>query len=421
MDPAQLEPALLAEVSADGQLMGDLSALCDFGGRLAGTPGEQQALDWASRRLGSIRCGRVRSDAVRYAGWRSGSARLTVPATGATLACKALLGSQSTPAGGLEAEVVDLGRGTREDFDREGRALAGRIALVRHEYPFAIETIHRRFKVGWATEASAAGFIIANPDPGGTVCGSSGRGGGRGIPAVATDLEGARALPTGTRVRMVVEGTDVDDSTRTITCDFPGQAPEWIVLSAHVDGHDLAESALDNGSGVVTALAVARALSPHAGAARRGLRIAFFSAEEWALSGSRAWLAALPPAERTAMRMNVNLDTVAGDTRLTALTSGFIGLEAFVRDTAASIGIPVGIHRPLMQNSDHANFALAGIPAFRLVAGFDNRACDVRHILTPLDTRERVRRDDLVRAARVATALCWRAMNTDPAALAALA
>ena len=43
-----------------------------------------------------------------------------------------------------------------------------------------------------------------------------------------------------------------------------------------------------------------------------------------------------------------------------------------------------------MQNSDHANFALAGIPAMRLVAGFDDPGANLRYVLTPADTRDKV-------------------------------
>ena len=52
--------------------------------------------------------------------------------------------------------------------------------------------------------------------------------------------------------------------------------------------------------------------------------------------------------------------------------------------------MPLRTVRPLMQNSDHANFALAGIPALRLVAGFDDPNANLRYVLTPADTRDKV-------------------------------
>ena len=53
--------------------------------------------------------------------------------------------------------------------------------------------------------------------------------------------------------------------------------------------------------------------------------------------------------------------------------------------------------RPLMTNSDHANFAQGGIPALRLVAGFDDPAANLRSVLTPADTRDKIGRARLHR------------------------
>ncbi|MEO0760319.1 MAG: hypothetical protein AAFZ09_00665, partial [Pseudomonadota bacterium] len=54
-----------------------------------------------------------------------------------------------------EAEVIDLGRGTAEEFAAHAREIPGRIVLVRHEMMFAAGTIHRRFKIAAARELLA--------------------------------------------------------------------------------------------------------------------------------------------------------------------------------------------------------------------------------------------------------------------------
>jgi len=177
------------------------------------------------------------------------------------------------------------------------------------------------------------------------------------------------------------------------------------VLSAHIDGHDGGESAMDNASGVAAALAVARALAPHVKSFRRGLRLAFFSVEEWALTGSAQYVQGLSAAERQRLALNVNLDSVGGSPNLAALTSGFPGLEPFLLRLAEASGIPLRTVRPLMQNSDHANFALAGIPALRLVAGFDDASANLRFVLTPADTRDKVEPSELGRAALLAAGI----------------
>jgi Zn-dependent M28 family amino/carboxypeptidase len=120
------------------------------------------------------------------------------------------------------------------------------------------------------------------------------------------------------------------------------------------------------------------------------------------------------------MVLNLNLDTVTGGSQLTALTSGFIRLGAFAARAATSAGVPLGIHLPLMSNSDHANFAALGIPALRLVSGFDEPTSKVRLLLTKHDTRNLVASDDFDAPARVAWAVLTAALTAPTDALAAL-
>ena len=121
------------------------------------------------------------------------------------------------------------------------------------------------------------------------------------------------------------------------------------------------------------------------------------------------------------MVININLDSVGGAHVLTALTSGFERLDAWVKATAARAGLPIATHLPLMANSDHANFAAHGIPAVRLLAGFNSPASNLRLVLTAADTRDKVQPGELDRALRIATALTWEALTATDATLASLA
>jgi aminopeptidase YwaD len=81
---------------------------------------------------------------------------------------------------------------------------------------------------------------------------------------------------------------------------------------------------------------------------------------------------------------------------------------------AEQAGVPLGLFRPLQVNSDHANFAQAGIPAFRLVAGFNDPGAATRFLLTPEDRRDKVAFDELMTAARFAKALTRKALDAAP-------
>jgi aminopeptidase YwaD len=400
--------------ASDSLLWSDFLALCDCGGRVAGSASEAAALDWARARLAAVRGAIVREDVVAFPGWRWRAARLVDAASGVTFDCTPLLGTASTA--GLTAEVFDLGFGRPDDFARHAEDVRGRIVMVRHEYPFAAGHVHRRVKLGLAQRIGAEGFLIAHPEPGiGPVSGSSGRDGGPGIPALGIGAEAAAALgrsPDGAlrTASMVIDGEDFLDETRMLVLDLPGQSPDWVVVSAHIDGHPHGESAIDNATGVAVALALARAFAPHVASCPHGLRVCLFGAEEWGLAGSRRWLDRMDETARRRMVLNMNLDSVGGASGLTALTSGFARLDAWVADVAAQAGLPLATHLPLMANSDHANFARHGIAALRLLAGFDQPDSNLRLLLTAADRRDKVRPDELAQALGVATMLLRHAL-----------
>jgi aminopeptidase YwaD len=426
IDAASTGRPLSPPVSPSDPLMwADFQSLCDLGGRLAGSASEAAALAFAQQRLAAVPGAKVRDDPVEYPGWRCRTAQLSSAVTGVSLQCTPLLGTAS--AAGVVAEVLDLGLGRPEDFERHANRIRGRIVMVRHEYPFATGHVHRRVKLGLAQQMGAVGFLIAHPEPGvGAVSGSSGRNGGAGIPALGIGIEVAevfRCLPDGalSTACMIIDGDDHPAQTRILIADLPGQGQDWVVVSAHIDGHPHGESAMDNATGVAVGLGLARALAPHVSGCPRGLRICLFSAEEWGLIGSRIWLERMDEAARRLMVINVNLDSVGGAFGLTALTSGFKRLDAWVKDTAASAGLPIATHLPLMANSDHANFAAHGIPAVRLIAGFNAPDSNLRLLLTAADTRDKVRPDELDRALRLATTLTWQALTTADATLSSLA
>jgi hypothetical protein len=417
-----LDAKIAAALLADTGLWRDFNDICDCGGRLAGTESEKRAFTLLRERVRAASPANAgRSIPVPYGGWRATRATLRL-SDGSLAACHPLVRTIATPADGLAAEVIDLGRGTPEEFEAHAADIAGRIVLVRHELMFAAGTIHRRRKYDMARAAGAVGFLIAGPLAGHVVAGSSGRQSGEGIAALGIAPETAARLarratgfPT---VTMTIETAEAPAETETLLYDYPGKSDEWVVLSAHVDGHDLAESAMDNGTGLASVLAVTRALAPQVANFRRGLRVMFFSVEEWALTGSAQYVEQLGAAERGKIALNVNLDSVAGSSSLAALTSGYAEVEPFVLSVAEANGSAVRTVRPLMTNSDHANFAAAGIPALRLVAGFDDPAANLRLVLTPADTRDKVGQADLRSATLFTAALVAAACNAEPAEVA---
>jgi hypothetical protein len=91
-----------------------------------------------------------------------------------------------------------------------------------------------------------------------------------------------------------------------------------------------------------------------------------------------------------------------------------------VRKAAAAAGRDIGIFEPTRDNSDHVNFADRGIPAFRLLAGFERPEAGLRLLLTGRDNRGLVAAPQLHNAAAVAGAVLFQAVNASSEELAGL-
>ncbi len=400
--------SVLKRAGDAAKVMADLDAICETGGRFAGTESEILAREYLATRLDEITGSAPDRMAIEDIGWIRGDASVERISDGKVFPCVSLVRSPETPEGGLVTDLIDIGRGTEADFDAHTDVIAGKIVMVRHEYMFAAETTHRRRKYDWAIDRGAAGFLIASHLPGDfPVTGSSGATSTRGIPAAGISAETAAALTSegAQQIKIRIEAKSEPRRTENLILDIPGRTDEWVVLSAHIDGHHLSESAMDNGTGLAAVLNALEAVIPCADTFERGLRVGFFTVEEWALAGSAAYVDDMSNAERDSIKLNINLDSVAGDPEITALTSGFEKAETWMVEQATGIGQKLGAHRSLMRNSDHYNFARHGIPAARLVAGFDNPSSNLTYVLTPADNRDKIDPADLARATQLTAGL----------------
>src|SRR5260221_2210137 len=78
---------------SDPLMWADFQALCDLGGRVAGSASEAAALAFARERLGAVPGAKVRDDPVDYSGWRCRMAHLTSSTTGGSFQWTPLLGT----------------------------------------------------------------------------------------------------------------------------------------------------------------------------------------------------------------------------------------------------------------------------------------------------------------------------------------
>ncbi len=138
-----------------------------------------------------------------------------------------------------------------------------------------------------------------------------------------------------------------------------GEGEDILVLSAHHDSFVTSFGANDNASGVTALLAVAKMLANTN--TDTELRLISFTDEENGKNGSRAYLASLAEEERARMIGCIQFDMLGGlggGETVICTTDGsenYLTELLMLNDQALTLGAESA--------SDHASFALAGIPA----------------------------------------------------------
>lgn len=359
----ELERKILGEVWTSPALWENITYLCDTcNGRFAGTEDEQRAGDFLLERFRDYGLENVAAEPFEMTGWRRGETRLTLVDghLARDLPCLAMVGS---PAGEVEALLVDTGPGAPADLERLGSEVAGKVALTGPEGP------HRLEKYAEAHTAGAVGIIFASGQPGmlASVGSLNLRTMPAALPAVSAPLETVsflrRRLQEGpVRVRLTVGGGPQRIVAHNIVAELPGADPNagWIVACGHYDGHDVAQGAQDNATGTVALLEAARLLAPLRSHLKAGIRFVLFSGEELGIHGSPAYVRDHAD-ELDHLRVALNADIVGIAPPLLLHTQNSPELAAYLRQLPLEdLGAAVK-DSGLVHNTDHFAFTLAGI------------------------------------------------------------
>ena len=316
--------------------------------RAAGTKGYDESVDYVAGRLRSAGY-RVRLQAVPFPVFRDRS-QPRFEAGGRRLPVLTL---RYSGPGRVRAPVAQVGLGCR------AADLAGardRIAIAeRGRCTF-------REKARTAQAAGARGLVVADSESDTPVRGSLIRP-GLDIPSVAA---GRAALKLKGRAELVVDTVAATERTRNVIAERPDAGKRVAMVGAHLDSVHEGPGINDNGSGVAVTLALAERLR-----GQRGLRFAFWGAEELGLYGSRRYVDSLTAKERDGIKGYVNLDMVGSPNPVRYVYgAGRVRdeLEKALRAHKLRFeSISIG------ESSDHAPFLGAGIPAGGLYSGSEER------------------------------------------------
>lgn len=403
-----VEQTLIGKAWTSEHLYANLEALCDFGTRFGGTPGEKQARDFIRQRFADYGLADVHLEDFEYTGWRRGecSVRVTQPVE-RKLDAISLVYSPSTPADGLRAEVVDVGIGTEDDFAAVKEEIPGRLVLVTSASPEGGPWVHRREKYGRAVDSGAIGFIFMNHLPGLLAPTGSLRSGRLGeIPAIGLSHEEGFDLQRWCErgpvtVEMHLQNEAGPMEAHHVVGEIPGTpGDEVIVVGAHYDCHDISPGAMDDGAGTTLLLELARLFAPLAGQLRRTIRCVAFAVEELGVLGSTEYVR-MHGDEVDDWALMVNLDSGVGSGPHGFIVNGSAELSDLFGDFAENMRHPLTVSDNIVTAADNFPFVMAGVPAINLQAKKRDVSAGRGYGHTAADTLDKVNEVDLKISAAV--------------------
>jgi Zn-dependent M28 family amino/carboxypeptidase len=386
---------------------------------MAGQAGEAQGAEVIRDAFADAGLDGVRIDEFEIPGWWRGSSRLTVeqPVERIHEGSHQVIALPGSPSGEANGPVVDVGAGTYEEFEAKADELDGAIAMASSETPeHADRWLHRMEKYVNAADHGAAAFVFRNHiegalPPTGEI-GYHNRPGP--IPAVGVSKE------VGARLERYAEAGDCE-ATIAVDCRNeptksrnveavvgPNDADDEVLVTAHVDAHDIADGANDNGAGSVLTAEVGRLLTTVAEDLDSRVRLVTFGSEEIGLWG------AYHCAETTDLdqvKCVINLDGACSSRNLRVGTNEFDALGELFESVADDFDAPLSTGDTISPHGDQWAFVQEGVPSTMTATTSDQSGRGWGH--THADTLDKLDSRDLRDVATLVTEAVYRAAQDE--------
>jgi Zn-dependent M28 family amino/carboxypeptidase len=349
-----------------------LERLVDVGNRMAGQEGERRGAEILAEDFEASGLRDVEITEFESPGWWRGSSSLAVaaPVERDFDGAHEVVALPGTPPGAVEAEVVDLGYGLPPDY--ETRDVEGKLVLATASAgdPEGYHRpLHRTEKYRRAADAGAAGFLFYSglegclPPTGWAVLERPEETPGP-IPAVGVSHEvGQRLVRWAKRSEVTATlRTDCENrpaNSRNVEAVVGPDTDEEVLVSAHVDAHDLGDGARDNGSGSALVAEIGRLLTQVESDLDTRIRLVVFGAEEVGFNGAHHWA---ETRDLDSVKALLNLDGIGGSRTLRVSTHGFGAFRNVFESVAEEYDVPVEIDDDVHVFADQWAFVSRGVP-----------------------------------------------------------
>jgi carboxypeptidase Q len=374
-------PKIIANALGPSPLYENLRRLTDeIGGRQTGSPAMARAIAWAVEAFHAAGLENVKTETYTIpVNWSEGATRLEILGARSSPVRLVSIGwGPATPAGGITANVVDVGDGTAADFARVGGAARGAIVLVHSALLQTLEGLFAEYMeapgiIDRSVAAGALAILWTSSREHGLLYRHTNSTEGQldRLPQAIVAREDAeqlaRFLAAGQAMHVRLDipnhiGGPVEQQNVIAEIRGREKPDEYVVVTAHLDSWELGTGALDNGCNAALVIEAARDIAATGLKPRRSIRFLLVSGEEQGLLGSWAYVRA----------HRGEMDRVAGvvviDEGVGRITGYSLGGRTDTEAALRSILKPVeswGVtqHTPdAMWGTDHFDFMLEGVP-----------------------------------------------------------
>jgi len=381
-DCAAAASKLIPQVLGASPMEENLRRLADeIGGRVTGTPQMDKAVAWG---VAAFRAAGVEAHTEKYTmpvSWSEGNTRLELEGPIQFPVRLVSTGwSPPTPAGGIEASLVDVGFGSEAEFSRASE-IKGAILLVHSEIGSSWADLFDEYLkppgiIGRATAGGASAILWMGARERLLLYRhtNSLKGEIDKIPQAVVAREDAmrlaRLVATSSRkvrVRLVMPnkvGGPMEQENVVGEIRGRERPDEVVILGAHLDSWELGTGALDNGCNAALVVEAARAIKSMGLIPRRTIRFILFSGEEQGTLGSYAYVRA-HRGEMDKIRGVIIFDTGTG--RVTGYSlGGRSDTEPAIREILKPLDSWDANHDTFDASfgTDNFDFLLEGVPTF---------------------------------------------------------
>jgi hypothetical protein len=352
----------------------------EIGGRVTGTPQMAQAVQWG---VAAFRAAGIDVHTEKYTlpvTWSEGDTRLELLGpVKFPIRLNSTGWSPSTPASGVEANIIGVGYGSDDDFAKVSASLKGAILLVHSDIGSRWADLFNEYLrpptiIKHAVKSGAAAILWMGARERLLLYRHTNSLNGEidKIPQAVVAREDAMRLtrtvaayPGKVRVHLDLPnkvGGPVEQENVVGEIRGYEKPDEIVILGAHLDSWELGTGALDNGCNAALVIEAARAIKATGLLPRRTIRFVLFSGEEQGTIGSFEYVKA-HRAELDKIRAMITFDSGIG--RVTGYSfGGRRDIEAGVREVLKPLeSWNVNNHTyDASFGTDNFDFLLEGVP-----------------------------------------------------------